>query len=188
MKMWQKILSLFLVASITVFISCAKQERKDCFLCSSFRYHAPCLVDLETGRLVELDLYCPHPSLVAELADFQPVQETFSLVCLGNVSGVKDTSQMAVNINIPSADETDDPALCAQCRSGLQTGYKGRYVLADLYDKDAKTLIPIQDNTSIILRCYDITMQHQEDIDVIAVNIRGLLTVEKPPVHSPAED
>lgn len=175
--MWQKLLSPFLAVLTATFIGCAKQEQKACCLCSSFRYHAPCLVDLETGDLIELDLYFPHPSLVAELADPQPAQETFSLICLGNVSGIKDTSQMAVNINIPSADKTSSPALCQDCRVKLQTGYKGRYVLADLYDKEAKTLIPIQADTNITLRCYEIIMQHNEANDGIAVNIRGLLSV-----------
>ena len=88
--MWLKILSVVLivvVAASTILL--LNQEEKECCLCSSFRYHAPCLIDLETGELIELDLYFPHPPLVAEISDFQPEQGTFSFVRLGNVSGTK---------------------------------------------------------------------------------------------------
>lgn len=181
MKMWQKVLSLFLTASMAAFIGCAMQEQKDCCLCSSLRYHAPCLVDLETGDLIELTLYFPHPSLVAELADPQPEQGTFSLICFGNVLGMRDTSQMTVNIDVPSADKTSTLALCRECGAKLQTGYDGRYILADLYSQEVKTLIPISADTNMTLRCYEITMRNNEDNDGTAVSIRGLLPVEKDP-------
>lgn len=73
LKTWLKIISAALVVVLIVgAVWCFSQERKDCCLCSSFRYHAPCLVDLQTGDLLELDLYLPHPTKVAELAEFQP--------------------------------------------------------------------------------------------------------------------
>ena len=174
--MWLKILSVLLVIAIAASaILLFNQEEKECCLCSSFRYHAPCLIDLETGKLKELDLYFPHPTLVAELADPQPEQGTFSFVRLGNVSGTRETPQMVINVNVPSADKTTAPALCQECQAQLQDGYKSRYVLADLYDKDAKTLIPIKADTELTIRCYEISMQHNEDKDGIAVRIQGLL-------------
>lgn len=175
LKMWQKILSLLLIVSMAALVGCSQQEQKECCLCSSFRYHAPCLIDLETGDLKELDLYFPHPTLVAELADPQPEQGTFSFVRLGNVSGTRETPQMVININVPSADKTTNPALCQECRTQLQDGYKSRYVLADLYDKDVKTLIPIKADTELTIRCYEISMQQNEDKDGIAVKIQGTL-------------
>ena len=79
--MWQKILSgvlsIVVAAAAVLDISLAQKE---CCLCSSFRYHTPCLIDLETGKMIELDLYFPHESLVAELADPQPERGTFSFV------------------------------------------------------------------------------------------------------------
>ncbi len=175
LKMLQKILSLLLIASMATLVGCSQQEQKECCLCSSFRYHAPCLVDLETGELTELDLYFPHPTLVAELADPQPEQGTFSFVRLGNVSGYTDTANCIVEIDVPSADKTINPALCQECRAQLQAGYKSRYVLADLYDKEAKTLIPIKADTELTIRCYEITMEQEKDNAVITVQIQGTL-------------
>ena len=175
LKMLQKILSLLLIASMATLVGCSRQEQKECCLCSSFRYHAPCLIDIETGDLKELELYFSHPTLVAELADPQPEQGTFSFVRLGNVSGFTDTANRIVEIDVPSADKTTNPALCQECLAQLSADYKSRYVLADLYDKDAKTLIPIKADTELTIRCYEISMQQNEDKDGIAVKIQGTL-------------
>ena len=55
LKMWLKILSVVLVIAIaaTAMLLFTKVE-KECCLCSSFRYHAPCLIDLETGKLIHI--------------------------------------------------------------------------------------------------------------------------------------
>ena len=175
LKMWQKILSLLLIVSMATLVGCSQQEQKECCLCSSFRYHAPCLIDLEAGDLRELELYFPHSTLVAELADPQPEQETFSFIRLGNVSGFTDTANRNIEIDVPSADKTTNPALCQECQAQLQADYKSRYILADLYDKDAKTLIPIKADTELTIRCYEISMHQNEDKDGIAVKIQGTL-------------
>ena len=88
--MWQKILSaalaLIVIAGAAIAFSFGQKE---CCLCSSFRYHAVCLIDLEKGEVRELDLYFPHETLVAELAAPQPERGVFSFVSIGNVSGTK---------------------------------------------------------------------------------------------------
>lgn len=175
LKMWQKILSVALAISVVVLVGCAAQDQKDCCLCDSFRYHAPCLIDLETGDMIELDLYFPHETKVAELADSQPEMSTFSFVKLGNVSGTKLTDSKIIEIEVPCADITRNPALCKGCQELLQGGYTGRYVLADLYDMEVKMLIPIEDGTEIVLRCYKITMGRNEEKNRIVVIVQGIL-------------
>ena len=98
MKMWLKILSVILVIAIAATaILLFTDEEKECCLCSSFRYHAPCLIDLETGDLIELDLYFPDDKLVAELESPQPeMGAIFSFVSLGNVSGTKLTDNCII--------------------------------------------------------------------------------------------
>lgn len=175
MKMWQKILSMVLAISVVALIGCTSQEQKDCCLCNSFRYHAPCLIDLETGEMIELDLYFPHETKVAELADDQPEMSTFSFVKLGNISGTKLTDSKIIEMEVPCADTTRNPALCKDCRELLQGGYMGRYVLANLYDREIKTLIPIEDGTEMVIRCYEINMSQNEEKDGIIVIIQGIL-------------
>lgn len=178
LKMWQKILSVMLALSMATLIGCAAQKQKDCCLCSSFRYHAPCLIDLETGEMIELSLYEPHTTKAGELAEDQPKVDTFSFVRLGNVSGTKMTGNAVIEVDIPNADKTSSPALCKECKALLQKGYKGRYVLADLYDKESKTLIPIENGTAMTLRCYEISMSQIEEKDGIHVVVQGILMQE----------
>ena len=179
MRMWQKILSAALtIALVITAVLIFTQEQKPCCLCDSFRYHAPCLIDLETGEMIELDLYFPHETKVAELADEQLETSTFSFVRLGNVAGTKLTDSKIIEIEVPCADTIRNPALCKDCRELLQGGRTGRYVLADLYDMEVKTLIPIEDNTEIVLRCYEIFMRQNEGKNGIAVVIQGILPLE----------
>lgn len=179
MKAWKKVLCIALIALVvTTAMLLFTPEEKDCCLCNSFRYHAPCLIDLETGKMIELDLYFPHETKVAELADPQPEMETFSFVSIGNVSGTKLTDSKVIEFGVPIADKTYNPALCKDCRELLQAGYKGRYILADLYDKEIKELIPIVANTSIDLRCYEITMVENTEKNEINVTIQGTLDID----------
>lgn len=175
MKMWQKILSgvLIIVVAATAVLGFSLGQ-KECCLCSSFRYHAPCLIDLETGKLIELDLYFPHENLVAELADPQPERGIFSFVSIGNISGTKQTGPERIDLHIPE-DSTFFPALCSDCKKQLPFGYTSRYVFADLYGMEEKILIPIEADTAFSLRCYDVTTQPNAEKGGISVVIQGTL-------------
>lgn len=176
MKTWLKILSIVLaVTAISIAVLTLSREEKECCLCNSFRYHAPCLIDLETGEMIELDLYFPHETKVAELAEEQPEMGTFSFVRLGKVSGTKLTDSKEIEIVVPIADKTNNPALCKNCRELLQPGYRGRYVLADLYSKDAKELMCIEDGISVSVRCYDVCMIENKEKKGTVVTIQGTL-------------
>lgn len=174
LKMWQKVVSALGVVALTIGLTWYfSQEQKECCLCSSFRFHAPCLVDLETGEMIELDLYFPHPSKVAELADPQPKMETFSFVSLGDVKGTKLTDSKTIELNIPT-DSIINSALCRGCRKQLDGLFVERYALADLYSMEEKTLIPIDRSLSMVLRCYEITSSKAED-GMLNVIIQGIL-------------
>ena len=136
------------------------------------------MIDLEKGDLIELDLYFPHETKVGELAEVQTdMSSTFSFVHLGNITGTKLTDSKVIEFGVPIADKTNNPALCKDCRELLQAGYNGRYVLADLYDMEIKKLIPIVANTSIDLRCYEITMVENSEKNEINVTIQGTLDI-----------
>ena len=175
MKMWLKIFSVIIVIFIVLsMFLLMNQEQKACCLCNSFRYHAPCLIDLETGKLLELDIYDPHHTKVAELAEEQTTMGAFSLLSWGEVSGYRDTSQRIYHLTVPSSVKTYNPALCSKCRKLLKS--TDRYVLADLYNRETPQLIPIADGNVVDLRCYEITMTQDEENDGIIVIIQGILT------------
>ena len=178
LKTWLKICSIVVVVIllITVVLFIGREE-KECCLCNSFRYHAPCLIDLETGDLIELDMYFPHETLVAELANPQPEQGTFSFVKLGDVSGYRDTAQERIEVEIP-ADKTSNPALCKECKKKLSAFNIDRYVLADLYakldEREKHKLIQITDDMNMDLRCYSISTNTEQD-GVLKLVIQGNL-------------
>lgn len=172
MKMWRKLSSVILVIVVAAISLLFTQGEKACCLCDSFRYHAPCLLDLETGELLEFDLYLPHSSSVAELAEEQPEMGTLSFVQIGNVSGIKLTDSKTIEIHIPN-DKTFKPTLCSDCRKLLPLGHTNRYILADLYDKQENILIPIKANTAFSLRCYEITAKKNTEKGGISVTIQG---------------
>ena len=126
-------------------------------LCEAFRYHGPCLLDLEEGKLIELEIYFPHETLVAELADPQPERGIMSLYRIGEASGYFDSYTERVEMNIPQ-EKTYNPALCKECRRLLNNN--DRYVVCDLYKE--KSIIPITDNMEIELRCYSILASQEE--------------------------
>lgn len=175
MKTWQKRISLtlavFLIAVFTFFLT---RNHKECCLCNSFRYHAPCLIDLKTGDIIELDLYFPHPTLVAELADPQPEMGTFSYVRLGSATGTKLTDSKIIELEVPT-ETTQNPSLCKECKKQTKSNRYSRYVLADLYDMQNKMLIPIVDGSRLDIRCYEITMIHNKEKGIIDVKIQGFL-------------
>jgi len=174
MKQWKKLfLVLIGIMLLPSTLLLYNREEKPCCLCGSFRYHAPCLIDLETGELVELDLYLPHETKVAELADPQPEISTFSFVRLGNAEGTKLTGSKTAELAVPRWERTTNPALCRECRK--QVGlFPMRYVLADLYDGEDKNIIPIRAGLSVELRCYEITVQKGET-KTLNVTIQGKL-------------
>ena len=175
MKMWQKRISLLLAVAVVAVASLFLAfENKECCLCSSFRYHAPCLIDLKTGELIELRLYQDHHTLVAELAKEQPHYGTFSFVKLNGVSGTKLTGPEKVELLVPN-ETVLFPALCNKCKQQLPFGLASRYVLADLHGMEDKYLIPIEADTALSLRCYDISMEADAEKDGIAVVILGTL-------------
>ena len=177
MRRWLKYVcpvAIAIVALIFFFF----QNQQDCSVCNSFRYHAPCLIDLDEGKILELDLYFPHDTKVAELAPEQPEMGTFSFVRMGNILGTKLTDSKIVEFSVPLSDKTYTPALCKSCRKSLQDGYRGRYVLADLYDMNIKTIIPIIPSSEILeIRCYQISMTLHEESEEIAVTIQGVLDI-----------
>ena len=173
--MWQKILSAVLVIAALSLSGCNTDDSIDCCLCGSFRYHAPCLIDLETGDMIELDLYYPHETKVEELADSQPEMGTFSFVKLGEVAGTKFTDSKIVELDVPKPDKIRNVALCKECKNFPPKSYSYQYTLADLYDRENKILIPLEEGTVLRLHCYEISVSYNEETDGIYVNIQGIL-------------
>ena len=105
MRRWLKYVCPIVIA-IAALIFFFFRNQKECSVCNSFRYHAPCLIDLDEGKILELDLYFPHETKVAELADEQPEMGTWTTAILLTTPRRASTMPMA-----EKAKQTTTPEL-----------------------------------------------------------------------------
>ena len=74
MKRWLIVIAMALFCAITTFIITLllyKPEPDFCALCHPAPYHAPCLVNITTGDITELDIYEAHAVKVGEVSPTQ---------------------------------------------------------------------------------------------------------------------
>ena len=176
MKIWQRICSI-LLSGVLIFVVLTTvkgmfTQPVPCCLCNATRYHAPCLVDLETGSVTALSVYDPHPTITGELAEEQYTTGTFSFITCGEAQGYRDTTQKKIEIVVPDTELTEDSLLCNECKIRYSLDSENRYVLVDLYEKENSYRIPLIDQ-SILLRCYEITII--ENVGETAITITGTL-------------
>lgn len=152
------------VVCLAAFFLFSSQE--ECFLCNCPAYSAPCLVDLETGNILELSM----PG-VADTPGAESNVETFSLIRFGSVTGTRQTAPDVIELKIPVENKLEVSALCAECRKLLQKDYVGRYVLADLSAPENKELIPLVNDAELSLKHYQLSMRGSMNQDQIIVTI-----------------
>ena len=154
MKQWKKIIYIAVAAlAICVVAVLLFGNDTECCLCNSPSYSAPCLIDLETGDILELCLDGPSATYDG---NSQADVETFSFIRFGNVTGTKQTSPNVIALKIPTEDNSQTRALCRDCRKQLPREYDWRYVLADLEDKELFAItvggITIRDYTVTVMQ------------------------------------
>lgn len=132
-----KKLLIVCIAILLVLSACSNEvsEPERCSLCAGLPYHAPCIINLSTGEMLELAVYEPHPFIAGELEEKQQ-RETFSFVRGAGVEGYK-LSAESIIIKVPvNADEMEEKHFCNSCRERLADCKDQGYALLDL--KDAK--------------------------------------------------
>ena len=163
MKQWKKTLciaaAMLVICAAIVFLS---GNRKECCLCNSPNYSVPCLIDLETGDILELNL--DGPSATHD-GNGQADVETFSFIRFGNVTGTKQTAPNVITLKIPTEDKSRAPALCRNCRQLQPQKFERRYVLADLKNK---IFFPFTAGEIIACGCM-VTMTQKNDYFLVIV-------------------
>ena len=155
MKQWKRC-GYITVAALTICaVTILLAGKRTCCLCNSPNYSAPCLIDLETGDILELRLEGPSSS--GSPSDTTPV-ETFSFVRFGTVTGIKQTPDQ-IELKIPSEEKVKSSALCNKCRKLLPRGYDERYAMANLENRE---IFPIVNGIEVTIRGYKITITKNE--------------------------
>ena len=167
------------VLLLLLFSGCSSEipDPAECALCDVFPRHAPCLVDLNTGELRELEIYQPHHTKVAELSDEQRGGYV-SLISFGEISGIllgADRVELKAPANQSGMLES---IFCKECRKLLEDNKCKGYVLVDLRNPDTPAVWRIEDGTSFSVRCYDVEISESDESDKLNIVMTGTLDIE----------
>ena len=163
---------------LLLFAGCSDStpDPAECALCDAFPRHAPCLVDLNTGELRELEIYHPHHTKVAELSDEQH-RGCMSLVQFGDISGIL-LGADSVELKAPiKSTGLQDGLFCNNCRKLLKGNKCQGYILADLRNPDTPSVWQIKDGISFSVRCYKIDITASDDSEKLTIFMKGTLGV-----------
>ena len=153
------------------------QEPAVCVLCDAFPRHAPCLVDLNTGELRELEIYQPHHTKVAELSDEQR-GGYMSLISFGEISGIllgADRVELKAPANQSGVLES---IFCKECRKLLKDSKCKGYILADLRTPETPAIWRIEDGISFSVRCYNVEISKSDEAGKLDIVMIGTLEID----------
>lgn len=177
MKIWLKRFSILLaivIAIITVINSAMPPSPEDCSICGQLKCHAPCLLNLATGEIGELELYQPHHQKVGEIAQEQ-TGGTFSFIHLSGLQGIRLTNPWYIELDVPmEGGKKNQTSFCRKCRKMLDEFEQG-YVLLDLYDLDNPVVYGFDDGASYEIRCYQIVITAKWTDHAFHMRVNGTL-------------
>ena len=174
-----KRVAAIIVMLLLLFTGCSSDipDPAECALCDAFPRHAPCVVDLNSGDLLELEIYQPHETKVAELADEQR-GGYLSLVHFGDISGILLGAE-SVELEAPAkATGIQDSLFCQDCRKLLNDNKCEGYILADLRNPDTPVVWRIADGISFSVRCYDVEISKSDESGKLNIIMTGTLDIE----------
>ena len=167
MKIWRKLFSFWVIIVLIAMVGCGVQEKKECCLCNNAAHTALCIIDLETGDMLELNMHG-----VSDTYGGESNVETFAIIRFGEVVGTKQTAPDVIELCVPALECVKKLALCSECRKLLPEDYYGRYILADLRNSGSPKVIPVENGADLTVYSYQITMEQDLANGTIAVTIR----------------
>lgn len=176
MKTWLKRISVLFAAVITiitVWYVTAPPAPVDCSLCGHLKCHAPCILNLATGEIGELELYQPHFRKVGEIAEEQ-TGGTFSFICPAGLQGIRLTDPWYIEVSVLIVGGwKNDAHFCLQCREKLEQYMQG-FVLLDLYGIDDPDIYAISENVEYEIRCYEIEITIDNNKNYYNLRMNGI--------------
>lgn len=170
---------IVIAVMLLLFTGCSADvpASKECVLCNAFPRHAPCLVDLNSGKICELEIYQPHHTKVAELSDEQ-YGGYMSLVQFGDINGIL-LGADRVELEAPiKSTGIQDSLFCKDCRKLLKDSNCQGYILADLRTPATPSVWTIKNGISFSVRCYEIDITAADDSETLIVVMRGTLKID----------
>ena len=130
-------------------------------MCANLPHHAPCIINLNTGELLEL----------AE----EQLGGTFSFVRGAGVEGYRLGAE-SITIKIPvKADRLDKQYFFNNCRELLADYRNQGYALVDLKDTTNPVIYSIATGLAISFRCYNILANEAIEGEQYKISVIGTL-------------
>lgn len=162
------------VALLLLLSACSNEspEPKQCSLCANLPCHAPCIINLSTGEMLELAVYEPHPFILGELAEEQ-LGGTFSFIRGAGIKGYK-LSAESITITVPmAAEKMEKKHFCKSCRERLASCAAQGYALVDLKDANNPVIYTISTDVKVSFRRYNISVQEANEGEKYVIRIIG---------------
>lgn len=167
-------LQIYIVLLIVLIVCSMEsiQEPDRCSMCADLSRHAPCIINLNTGEKLELDIYEPHPFLVGEIAEEQS-GGYFSIIKGAGADGYRIGAEYIV-ISIPvKSEKMNQHLFCNACRKLLANERENGYILADLKNPEEPIVYSVNVATSFSIRCYSVLIQEKMDNKEYQIIITG---------------
>lgn len=162
------------IAIISVVNAVVPADSQDCSICGHLKCHAPCILNLTTGEIGELELYMPHDTEVGEIAEEQS-GGTFEFISAAGLKGIKLTDPWYIELEVPMAGNKKRIShYCDGCCKRLED-YQSGFVLLDVYDINNPSIYRIEDGASYETRCYKIKISAKQKDQSFLLRVDGTL-------------
>lgn len=137
-------------------------------MCRMYR-HAPCLLELSSGEMVEIALYQPHHTKAAETVP-EETPWVMKFFPVGKARGWADTANQIGCIELPKGISLMGRSqFCHSCRKLLRGYAFAGYVIVDTYELHKPEVYPITDGASYEMRCYKVTVEKVDEVMTVTV-------------------
>jgi len=155
---------IILIASLIAILSVSTQPEQ-CALCEQESYHAPCVLNLSTGEVLELAVYDEYQIQAGRIKE----QEGgfFTFLRGAGLIGYRDTANWMAQVSLPERTDIKKLMLfCKDCRHQLKKYGREDFILADFYTVGAPVLFMIQDGAEYKVRCYQILVNETDKFTI----------------------
>ena len=169
------ILVLTLAIAVGIVFMMNPPNPKQCALCGHDEiYHAPVLINLETGDVGELKAYRTHPFYPGEISEVQDTG-SYSILHAAGAEGITDWGRGA-QVTLPKDSPTMKKSLfCRDCRALLSANEAEGYVLLDLHDREQMPAFALTDGAEYTIRDYTVSVFHDDANDRLTIFIYGTI-------------
>ena len=138
------------------------EEPEICALCEDRQYYAPCLVNLATGQVGELQIYAGSG------------HGWTSFFFVAGASGMCEENSHTCTATLPEEmGRIDGTHFCRDCRAKLTEVATEGYVLADMYNMENFALYPVIAGEEYVIREYTVTVTAEEKSERLTVHVTG---------------